>query len=49
MTCPQGGSECERDEVDNGIGMEACGPWGCPACCWVESRSDIDGVSESQE
>ena len=38
MTCPKCGSECERDEVDNGVGMEACGPWGCPECHWVEKR-----------
>ena len=38
MTCPQCGSECERDEVDNGVGMEAVGPWGCPNCHWVEDR-----------
>lgn len=42
MTCPQCGGECERDEIDNGVGMEACGPWGCPECHWVESRIALD-------
>jgi hypothetical protein len=36
MQCPKCGSECERDEVDNGVGMQAVGPWGCPECYWVE-------------
>lgn len=38
MKCPDCGGECERDEVDNGIGMDACGPWGCPECHWVEPQ-----------
>lgn len=37
MKCPKCGGDCERDEVDNGVGMEACGPWGCPECHWVQS------------
>lgn len=36
MKCPQCGGECERDEVDNGVGMQACSPWGCPVCHWVD-------------
>lgn len=42
MTCPACGCECERDEVDNGVGMEACGPWGCPECHWIEERLAVD-------
>jgi hypothetical protein len=42
MKCPNCGAECERDEVDNGVGMEACGPWGCHECHWVEAR--LSGV-----
>lgn len=38
MKCPNCGSECERDEVDNGVGMQAVGPWGCFECHWVEGR-----------
>lgn len=40
--CPRCGGEVERDEVDNGVGMEAVGPWGCPDCHWVELRPEID-------
>lgn len=36
MKCPDCGEECERDEVDNGVGIQAAGPWGCPFCHWVE-------------
>lgn len=36
MICPECGSECERDEVDVGVGTVAAGPWGCPACHWAE-------------
>jgi hypothetical protein len=38
MTCPECGEACERDEVDNGVGMEPCGPWGCPECQWFEGK-----------
>ena len=46
MTCPRCGADCERDEVDNGVGMEACGPWGCPECHWFEKHIDLDPVEE---
>lgn len=36
MKCPKCGGPCERDEVDNGVGMQPIGPWGCPNCHWVE-------------
>lgn len=42
MTCPECGGECERDEVDNGVGMEACGRWGCPDCQWVQPEIRIE-------
>lgn len=41
MKCPQCGSECERDEVDNGVGLEAVGPWGCPECQWFEEQLEL--------
>ena len=48
MKCPKCGGECERDEVDNGVGIEACGPWGCPDCHWFETReSDLCGLDLS--
>lgn len=48
MKCPHCGSACERDEVDNGVGMEAAGPWGCPECHWIEERIElpVDAVCE---
>lgn len=35
-SCPRCGGETEVDEVDIGVGMQQCGPRGCPACHWVE-------------
>jgi len=38
MTCPKCGStNCDRDEVDIGVGTQ-CGPWACFDCGWSESR-----------
>jgi hypothetical protein len=34
--CPKCGHELECDMVDIGVGEMQCGPWGCPACHWVE-------------
>jgi hypothetical protein len=31
--CPKCGEECQRDEVDVGVGI-IYGPWGCPGCGW---------------
>jgi hypothetical protein len=39
MKCPKCGCECERDEVDNGVGMEAW-RWGCPDCQWFEQKRE---------
>jgi hypothetical protein len=44
MKCPNCGAECERDEVDNGVGMEAVGPWGCHECGWVEDRKTLEDM-----
>lgn len=33
--CPQCGNECDRDEVDVGVGV-ITGPWGCYGCGWSE-------------
>lgn len=41
VICPRCGGECERDEVDNGLGMEAAGPWGCPQCHWIQPAIEI--------
>lgn len=34
MTCPKCGEDCDRDEVDIGVGI-MCGPWGC-RCGWSD-------------
>lgn len=47
MKCPEcGGENVERDEVDNGVGMQPVGPWGCLDCGWVETwgRSPLEDV-----
>ena len=35
MICPKCNSECNRDEVDNGVCIQH-GPYGCPNCGWSE-------------
>lgn len=35
MTCPTCGEECDRDEVNVGVGI-IYGPWGCHSCGWSE-------------
>lgn len=42
MKCPQCGSECCRDEVDNGVGMQPAGPWYCDNCHWVDPEDYMD-------
>ena len=42
MKCPKCNTECEPyAEVDIGIGVMQGGPWGCPACHWVEPDEDF--------
>jgi hypothetical protein len=41
MKCPECGTECEPyAEVDIGVGVMQGGPWGCPACHWIEPEDD---------
>jgi len=35
MICPECKNECDRDEVDVGVGV-ITGPWGCTVCGWSE-------------
>ena len=35
--CPDCGQWAIADHVDNGIGMERCGPYVCEACGWIET------------
>lgn len=44
MNCPNCGAECERDEVDVGVGTMPAGPWGCPECHWVEP-TDLEAMN----
>jgi hypothetical protein len=46
VKCPECGGDCERDEVDNGVGMQAAGPLGCPCCHWVEQDKYLPGGRE---
>lgn len=36
MNCPRCGKPAECDEVDNGVGMQQCGPYYCQPCDWVQ-------------
>jgi hypothetical protein len=49
MLCPKCGEECDRDEVDVGVGV-LYGPWGCGCCGWSDDeRYDCsDGPSPAQ-
>lgn len=47
-TCPDCGSECDREEVDIGVGTQ-CGPWQCNNCGWKEPSSGIDKLFKSPE
>ncbi len=35
FNCPKCGTDCDRDEVDVGVGT-LYGPYGCPGCGWSE-------------
>ena len=50
MQCPKCQTECDRDEVDVGVGV-VNGPWGCPRCGWSEYEEyDLsDGKDPIQE
>jgi hypothetical protein len=37
MVCPACGLIAVADFVDNGVGMQQCGRFGCEACGWVEA------------
>jgi rubredoxin len=40
MKCPACGLIAVADFVDNGVGMQQCGPFGCESCGWVGDDSD---------
>jgi len=37
MKCPKCNEDCDREEVDVGVGI-IYGPWGCPNCGWSEDE-----------
>jgi hypothetical protein len=49
MKCKNCGNDCDRDEVDVGIGV-IYGPYGCYQCGWSEDpRYDASsGISQKQ-
>ena len=47
-SCPRCGEWAVADHVDNGIGMERCGPYYCEACGWVEARTSSMFHAEHQ-
>lgn len=43
MKCPNCGQQVEADFVDNGVGMQQCGPYVClppGGCGWIEPSPD---------
>jgi hypothetical protein len=46
MNCEKCGEECERDEVDVGVGY-VYGPWGCWQCGWSEDPRYDSSKGES--
>jgi hypothetical protein len=49
LKCPKCGTECEPyAEVDIGVGIMQGGPWGCPACHWIEEEEDFGEISSDE-
>ena len=42
--CP----ECDRwtraEWIDNGVGLQQCGPYCCESCGWIEQRPSIENL-----
>jgi len=48
--CPMCGCELEPyTEIDIGVGTLQGGPWGCPACHWVEPTEDLESLLKPDE
>lgn len=46
MNCERCGNECDRDEVDVGVGV-VYGPWGCYECGWSsDPRYDLQNIEQ---
>lgn len=53
MKCPNCQSDCWRDEVDIGVGIQY-GPWNCTECGWYEGYEadaliDADRAQEERD
>ena len=42
--CPKCGEIAIADTVDNGVGEERCGPYGCEHCGWIEPKLSADDL-----
>jgi ribosomal protein S27AE len=36
LECPECGEWAQANHVDNGVGMQRCGPYVCDRCGWIE-------------
>jgi predicted RNA-binding Zn-ribbon protein involved in translation (DUF1610 family) len=41
LECPECGAWAQADYVDNGVGMQRCGPYVCDRCGWVEEENKL--------
>ncbi len=49
MECPYCGStNVHWDEVDNGVGMQQCGPAGCDDCHSFQIQGDAENYTEEE-
>lgn len=48
LRCPRCRSWATADFVDNGIGLQRCGPYRCDVCKWVESQ-DLVGLFDADK
>lgn len=49
MKCPVCCEEATCDEIDIGVGVQQCGPYGCESCGWVQPMPNYgqdDGAYE---
>jgi rubredoxin len=49
IVCPSCEKIARADFVDNGVGMQQCGPFHCEACGWVEHPVELDEMSRDPE
>lgn len=50
MNCPECGKECEAEFIDNGVGMQQCGPYVCDPCLggcgWIQDELEAYDVGK---